>query len=105
MAPIISNYWHVVLHVHLGFMKGWRVVKAEGRFDSVGFVARQLMEGHGNGVWNGMEIRLWELHRDAWAQSNSVQCLFWHNTPTRKRVDCCSGVSSLCPKRHLAERF
>ena len=53
----------------------------------------------------GMEIRLWELHRDAWAQSNSVQCLFWHNTPTRKRVDCCSGVSSLCPKGHLAERF
>ena len=84
-------------------MKGWRVVKAEGRFDSVGFVARQLMEGHGNRVWKSDCGSCTELHGRA--QWNSMQCLFWHNTPTIKRFDCFSGVGSLCPERHLAETF
>ena len=47
----------------------------------------------------GMEIRLWELHRDAWAQSNSVQCLFWHNTPTRKTCWLLLWCELLVPER------
>jgi len=50
-------------------MKGWRVVKAEGRFDSVGFVARQLMEGHGKGVWKSDCGSCTEMHGH-----NRIQC-------------------------------